>query len=264
MSTQCLEYDEIESQIETFSTLINSHVEFAKLAIKHNPLNLKLLHRENQTHELLKLAFEKNGNLIYLADKNKLNQELCDIAVYQHYTSFEYVPEEYRHNEMKKHVLKKNGHMITKIKNPDYELTKETTRLHPQIFPIIKPEFQTEELFLVYLMDILFKIPLFRIKIYQSGSTFQFNPEKCSKEELVKIGLEKDGLLIKYLKKQTLELAQIAFTQNSLSYEFIQDKFRTTEMRLELSKTGHFDLIDKDKQTVEMCQFALERDITMF
>jgi len=259
---QCLEYDEIESQIETFSVLINSNPEFAEQAVQHNPLNLKLLHKKNQTNKLLKLAFSKNGNLIYLADKSRLNQELCDIAVYQHYTSFENIPEEFRHEEMKKHVLRKNGHMISKIKNPNYDLIKQTVHLHPQIFPILDKKDQTEELFILYLTDVLLKIPFSRIKIYQGGSTFQFNPEKCSKNELIKIGLGKDGLLLKYLTTQTYELATIAFTQNQLAYEYIHDEFRTDEMRLKLAKLGHIQLIKREKQTLEMAKLSLKHDIS--
>lgn len=160
------------------------------------------------------------------------------------------------------HFWRNYGKKVAIIKIPD------NAQVYTEEF-----KFKADRLYIEEIIDIEMMPNDFWFNIFQHDNlALQHITKPCVDsdsliKDLCKIKVQKNGLLIQYIKESsgllTKELCELAVKQNGLALQYVKDKnLMTTELcTLAVQQDGFaLQYVDKDLMTIELCKLAVQQN----
>jgi hypothetical protein len=106
--------------------------------VQDKPTNLRFIHNDNQTKKLILSSVSHSGLNLKYANKELIDYEVAETALYTNGNALRYVPKQYRSDsKLLEIAVKSNPGSIKLIKNPSEELIMEAIQRDSTVFKFI-------------------------------------------------------------------------------------------------------------------------------
>jgi hypothetical protein len=201
---------------------------------------------------ILSFALRQNSWALEYVPVEFRTDEMCGIAVAHNGNALMYVPEKFRTEEMCRIAVEQDGVALFLV--PEKRCTEEIFRI-----AVAQDGFALE-----YVPDALRSEVVCRIAVAQDGRSLAYVPKKLRTDDICSIAVAQDGLALRYVRQtlRTDEMCSIAVEQNGDALRWVPERLRSEAVcQIALAQYGRaLEYVPKKLRTEDLCHIAVAQD----